>query len=94
MKLHDLCETGPGFAHPSSLSSSSSTAAQRLLRLPAVLSRTGLGRSTVYIMIAQDRFPQPVRLNKRAIGFREEQVDAWINSRLIASRSERIGREV
>lgn len=35
---------------------------QRFLRLPAVLQATGLGRSTVYRMVAEHTFPAPVKL--------------------------------
>ena len=40
----------------------------QFLRLPAVLKATGLGRSTVYRMVAEHTFPAPVKLAKRAVG--------------------------
>ena len=42
----------------------------QLLRLPAVLQATGLARSTVYRMVAEHTFPAPVKLAKRAVGWR------------------------
>jgi prophage regulatory protein len=42
----------------------------QMLRLPAVLKVTGLGRSTVYRMVAEHTFPAPVKLAKRAVGWR------------------------
>ena len=50
----------------------------RFLRLPAVLLATGLGRSTVYRMIAEHRFPAPVKVAKRAVGWRDDDVRQWM----------------
>lgn len=48
-------------------------------RLPAVLARTGLGRSSLYAALARNEFPQPIKLgNGRAIGFLASEVDDWI----------------
>ena len=49
----------------------------QLLRLPAVLKATGLARSTVYRMVADHTFPSPVRLAKRAVGWRYDDVRQW-----------------
>ena len=43
----------------------------RFLRLPEVLERTGLSRSTIYVRLAEGRFPRPVRLGGRAVGWIE-----------------------
>jgi prophage regulatory protein len=53
----------------------------RVLRLPAVLLATGLGRSTVYRMIAERTFPAPVKLAKRAVGWRQDDVRNWTSGR-------------
>ena len=47
---------------------------QRLVRLPAVLQVTGLARSTVYRMVADRTFPAPVKLAKRAVAWRHDDV--------------------
>ena len=39
------------------------------LRIASVV-RTGLGRSTIYRLIAEHKFPTPVRLAGRAVGWR------------------------
>ncbi len=46
-----------------------------VLRMPAVLRQTGLGRSTIYRLIACKRFPQPVKLTTRAVGWRKADLD-------------------
>ena len=48
-----------------------------LLRLPAVLQVTGLGRSTLYKLIAERAFPEPVKIAKRAVAWRNEEVQRW-----------------
>jgi prophage regulatory protein len=53
-----------------------STAAA-FLRLPVVMRITGLGRSTIYRLVADHRFPCPVRLGCRAIGWRRLDIEAW-----------------
>lgn len=53
----------------------------RILRRPQVLARTGLSRSTIYALIVDGKFPQPVQLGLRAVGWREGDVEAWLHSR-------------
>lgn len=60
----------------------------RFLRLPEVLARTGLSRSTIYVRLDQGRFPRPVSLGGRAVGWIEEEVDEWIRERIAESRSD------
>jgi prophage regulatory protein len=38
---------------------------------------TGLGRSTIYRMMAEDAFPRPVRLTRRLIAWRRADLDQW-----------------
>lgn len=51
------------------------------LRLPAVMKLTGLGRSTIYRMVADNRFPCPVRIASRAVAWRRTDLDRWSESR-------------
>ena len=57
----------------------------RIVRLPDVLKRTQLSRSTIYNFINNGSFPSPVKLGARAIGFFESDIDSWILSRVGAS---------
>jgi prophage regulatory protein len=54
----------------------------QILRRPAVEARTGLSRSTIYSMMAEGRFPKPVRLGKRAVGWMESAISDWLESRI------------
>ena len=60
----------------------------RFLRLPEVQARTGLSRSTIYVRLDQGRFPRPVSLGSRAVGWIEAEVDEWIRERIAESRGD------
>jgi prophage regulatory protein len=51
----------------------------KILRLPEVLARTGLSRSTVYARMAVGTFPQNISLGgNRAVGWLESSIERWI----------------
>jgi len=52
-----------------------------ILRLPAVKSCTGLSRSTIYKLVSEKKFPAPVSLGARAVGWYEHQVQDWLKQR-------------
>ena len=54
---------------------------RRVLRMPAVMERTGLSRASIYRLIRADDFPVAIRLGSRAVGWRAQQIDEWIASR-------------
>jgi prophage regulatory protein len=62
-------------------------ASLRVLRLPQVCDLTGLGRSVIYQMEADLRFPQRIKLGTRAVGWLEQEVHAWLLKRIAASRA-------
>jgi len=53
----------------------------KALRLPAVIERTALSRSSIYRLIKLERFPEPIKLSERASAWRESDVTAWLESR-------------
>lgn len=57
------------------------------IRFPRVTEKTGLPRATIYREMAEGRFPKPVKLSKRAVGWREHVIDAWIAEREAAAKS-------
>lgn len=58
-----------------------STDPAMFLRIRSVTRMTGLGRSTIYRLIAEDRFPRPVRLAKRAVAWRRADLERWSGER-------------
>ena len=61
---------------------SESTATERLLRLPDVIEKVGLGKSSIYDGVRQGTFPAPVKLSRRAVCWPASAVDAWIADRI------------
>jgi prophage regulatory protein len=57
-----------------------------ILRLPAVKTRTGLSRSTIYLRVAEGRFPKPISLGARAVGWVDAEVEAWLAGQIELSR--------
>lgn len=53
----------------------------KIYRRPDVETMVGLSRSTLYAMIAEGTFPKPIKLGKRAVGWRAHDVEAWLESR-------------
>ena len=54
---------------------------QKIYRLKNVIEVTGMSRSTIYRLMDQDKFPKPIKLSQRIIGFLEEDIDQWIQER-------------
>lgn len=52
----------------------------RILRLKAVLDRTGLSRSTLYRKVERGTFPVQVHISERCIGWRESDVQRWLSN--------------
>jgi prophage regulatory protein len=59
------------------------TGASILLRLPHVISRTGLPKSSIYMLMGQGKFPRPVKITSRAVAWPSSVVDEWIAERTV-----------
>ncbi len=51
----------------------------RILRLPEVMARTGLSRSTIYRWRVAGRFPPAVVMGGRTLGWFESDVEEWLH---------------
>ena len=58
-----------------------------ILRLNKVKDRTGLSRSTIYLRIQEGPFPSPINLGARAVGWLENEIEAWLRSCLESRNS-------
>ena len=52
-----------------------------IIRLSAVLLKTGLSRSTIYALQKLGDFPASLKLSERTVGWLETEVDEWIKQR-------------
>lgn len=59
----------------------SAEAPRPFARLPTVMLATGLGRSTIYRLVASGAFPAPVHLGPGAVAWRWSDLDRWSESR-------------
>lgn len=60
-----------------------------VLRLPQVINKTGLSRSSIYLRISKGEFPQSVSLGDRAVGWLENEIDEWIGNKIEQGRINR-----
>lgn len=54
------------------------------LRLPQVMARTGLSRSSIYRFESQGAFPRRVQLGENSTAWHASEVEAWMLERLAA----------
>lgn len=54
---------------------------RRVLRLPAVIAKSGLGRDSIYRGGHEKWFPKPIKLSERASGWFEDEIDAFLEKR-------------
>jgi prophage regulatory protein len=57
---------------------------QNILRRNEVERVTGFPRSTLYDLVARGRFPRPIKLSKRAVGWLEDEIADWQQARIDA----------
>jgi len=50
----------------------------RILRKRQVSELTGLGKTTLYHMVKNGTFPKPVKIGKRAIGWKISDLKEWL----------------
>ena len=53
----------------------------RLIRLTEVVAQTGMSKPSVYRQLQAGTFPRPVKLGPRAVAWRQEDIENWIQSR-------------
>ena len=53
----------------------------RLIRMKELRSFVGLGHAQIYVLIAADKFPKPVHISERAVGWRSDEIEQWIKAR-------------
>lgn len=56
------------------------TYSTKLLRITDVCSKTTLGKSTIWLKVAQGAFPKPAKLSSSICVWKESDIDSWINS--------------
>jgi len=57
----------------------------RLMRLPEVMHKVGLGRTSIYERIRMGSFPRPLQLGGNSVAWINKDIDAWIAEKIINS---------
>jgi|TARA_B100000767_G_scaffold234918_1_gene227943 prophage regulatory protein len=52
----------------------------KILRRKDIENQFGLSRSTIYAMMANGKFPKPVKLGHRAVGWRSDELQSWFEN--------------
>lgn len=65
---------------------------ERLIRLPDVEAITGCKKSTIYLLLKQEKFPKPVRLSARMVAWQESAVHLWVQDRIAGAASAGAGQ--
>ncbi|WP_409017795.1 helix-turn-helix transcriptional regulator [Caballeronia sp. LZ033] len=60
----------------------------RVLTVKQVSECIGLTRFTIAAWVREGKFPQPIQLGARRIGWRSDEVQAWIDARPRANADE------
>ena len=58
---------------------------ETFIRRKALEAKLGLSCSTIYAMMAADKFPRPVKIGRRAVGWRNTDIQAWVRSKVDAA---------
>jgi prophage regulatory protein len=51
---------------------------ERLIRIPEVMSKLGIGRSTVWQYVKENKMPKPSKLSPKVTVWRETEIQAYI----------------
>jgi prophage regulatory protein len=68
--------TDPSFKYDPSL---------ELWRLPKVIEKVGLGRSSILAMVKDGKFPEPRRVGAAAVAWRSSDIMEWMQALPVAS---------
>lgn len=59
----------------------------RFLRLNEVKERVGLGRTSIYKLIGEGKFPKPVHVLGRNVAWIDSEIDEWMMDRIDHERT-------
>ena len=60
---------------------------ESFIRLPKVKQRTGFGRSQIYHLIKQGKFPKQIHIGPNSVAWLDSEVSEWMKERIRLSRN-------
>ncbi len=61
---------------------------ESFIRLPKVKQRTGFGRSQIYHLIKQGKFPKQIHIGPKSVAWLDSEVSEWMKERIRLSRND------
>lgn len=58
------------------------TSSFELWRLPIVKAKTTFSEPSIYRLMKEGKFPKPLKIGARAVAWRSDEIEAFINSRV------------
>lgn len=52
-----------------------------IMRRRQVEAWIGLSRSSIYAAMARGEFPRPIRISRKAVGWRQSEINEWLSRR-------------
>jgi prophage regulatory protein len=57
----------------------------KIIRFPELIELIGLSRARIYQLMADDLFPKPIKLSVRAVGWKQADIQKWLDEREVVS---------
>ena len=54
----------------------------QMLRMPTVMQLTGLARSTIYALMAENKFPRQIKVSENTAAWLASEIDAYLDERI------------
>lgn len=54
----------------------------KYLRLKQVAKKTGLGKSTIWLWVKENKFPQPIKLSPRVTVWEKDKIKEWVEEKM------------
>ena len=61
---------------------------ESFIRLPKVKQLTGFGRSQIYLLIKQGKFPKQIHIGPKSVAWLDSEVSEWMEERIRLSRND------
>jgi len=55
---------------------------RNFLRVKQVSEKVGIGKSTVWLWVKQNKFPKPLKLSPRVTVWDEDVIDKWLQQKI------------